>query len=126
MPPHISKWGPLHIHPVCSLMSRCCSAGWRSVLEALRLAAADPDPAVVNHALDALQPVVEALYSGVGVLLLGSRSAGVRAISSQLGERKHCLRETIPCKVVLRDLIRQRHVPWIELSLAGKSISEFP
>lgn len=38
------------------------------MLEALRLGAADTDPAVVNHALDALQPVVEALYSGVGVI----------------------------------------------------------
>ena len=36
------------------------------MLEALRLAAADTDPAVVNHALDALQPVVEALYRHTG------------------------------------------------------------
>ena len=31
-----------------------------------QVAASDTDPAVVNQALDALQPVVEALYSGVG------------------------------------------------------------
>ena len=34
-----------------------------------QVAASDTDPAVVNQALDALQPVVEALYSGVGAPL---------------------------------------------------------
>lgn len=46
-------------------------AGWRSILEALKVAAADVDPAVVNHALDAVQPVIEALYSSGGAHLSG-------------------------------------------------------
>ena len=41
--------------------------GWRSVLEVLIVAAADSAAAVVNQALDALQPVIAALYAGVGV-----------------------------------------------------------
>lgn len=41
--------------------------GWRSVLEVLIVAAADPAAAVVNQALDALQPVIAALYGDVGV-----------------------------------------------------------
>lgn len=42
-------------------------AGWRSVLEVLIVAAADSAAAVVNQALDALQPVIAALYADVGV-----------------------------------------------------------
>ncbi len=45
----------------------CAAAGWRSVLEVLIVAAADPAAAVVNQALDALQPVIAALYADVGV-----------------------------------------------------------
>lgn len=41
--------------------------GWRSVLEVLIVAASDPAAAVVNQALDALQPVIAALYADVGV-----------------------------------------------------------
>jgi len=49
--------------------SICVSAvsGWRSVLEVLIVAAADSAAAVVNQALDALQPVIAALYADVGV-----------------------------------------------------------
>lgn len=51
------------------------------MLEALRLAAADTDPAVVNHALDALQPVVEALYRRTGTTLCnGSHCNFVRGM----------------------------------------------
>lgn len=42
-------------------------SGWRSVLEVLIVAAADSAAAVVNQALDALQPVIAALYADVGV-----------------------------------------------------------
>lgn len=45
----------------------CAAAGWRSVLEVLIVAAADSEAAVVNQALDALQPVIAALYADVGV-----------------------------------------------------------
>ena len=38
------------------------SAGWRAALEALTVALGDGAPPVVNQALDAIQPVVEALY----------------------------------------------------------------
>lgn len=37
-------------------------AGWRAALEALTVALGDGAPPVVNQALDAIQPVVEALY----------------------------------------------------------------
>ena len=37
-------------------------AAWRSVLAVLAVAAADSSPAVVGQALDALQPVIQALY----------------------------------------------------------------
>jgi hypothetical protein len=37
-------------------------AAWRSVLQALGVAAGDASPAVVSAALDALQPVTHALY----------------------------------------------------------------
>ena len=49
--------------------SDSCSAaeGWRSILEVLIVAAADFAAAVVNQALDALQPVIAALYGDVGV-----------------------------------------------------------
>ncbi|KAK9804748.1 hypothetical protein WJX72_003264 [[Myrmecia] bisecta] len=46
---------------------RGLGSGWRSVLEALTVAAADHNPAVVDGALDAIRPVVEALYRGLGV-----------------------------------------------------------
>lgn len=38
------------------------AAGWRAALEALTVALGDGAPPVVNQALDAIQPVVEALY----------------------------------------------------------------
>ena len=45
------------------LMSRWhAPAGWRAALQALAVAAADCAPPVVDAALDALQPVVEALW----------------------------------------------------------------
>ena len=37
-------------------------AGWRSVLQALTVAAADPSPSVVDGALDAIQAVTAALF----------------------------------------------------------------
>ncbi|KAL0043362.1 hypothetical protein WJX79_002614 [Trebouxia sp. C0005] len=46
---------------------RGLGSGWRSVLEVLIVAAADSAAAVVNQALDALQPVIAALYADVGV-----------------------------------------------------------
>ncbi|DBA73285.1 hypothetical protein WJX77_003623 [Trebouxia sp. C0004] len=46
---------------------RGLGSGWRSVLEVLIAAAADSASAVVNQALDALQPVIAALYADVGV-----------------------------------------------------------
>ena len=42
--------------------ARCCRAAWRSVLQALAVAAGDSSAAVVHQALDALQPVIHALY----------------------------------------------------------------
>ena len=45
------------------------NAGWRAALEALTVALGDGAPPVVNQALDAIQPVVEALYRCVHVLL---------------------------------------------------------
>ena len=38
------------------------AAGWRAALQALTVALGDGAPPVVNQALDAIQPVVEALY----------------------------------------------------------------
>jgi Sec7-like guanine-nucleotide exchange factor len=49
---------------------RGLGSGWRSVLEALTLAARDASPTVVGQALDALQPVVEALFRPAGHTLL--------------------------------------------------------
>lgn len=49
-----------------SAHSRGLGSGWRSVLEALALAARDSSPAVVGQALDALQPVIEALFRPTG------------------------------------------------------------
>ena len=49
---------------------RGLGSGWRSVLEALTLAARDASPTVVGQALDALQPVVEALFRPAGNTLL--------------------------------------------------------
>mmetsp|Transcript_13201 Transcript_13201/g.37209 ORF Transcript_13201/g.37209 Transcript_13201/m.37209 type:complete len:2067 (+) Transcript_13201:204-6404(+) len=46
---------------------RGLGSGWRSVLEALEVAATDYAPPVVEQALEALQPVVEALYRGLGL-----------------------------------------------------------
>ncbi|KAL3134912.1 hypothetical protein ABBQ32_007876 [Trebouxia sp. C0010 RCD-2024] len=46
---------------------RGLGSGWRSVLEVLIVAASDSAAAVVNQALDALQPVIAALYADVGV-----------------------------------------------------------
>jgi len=42
-------------------------SGWRSVLQALEVAAGDVAAPVVEQALEALQPVVEALYRGLGL-----------------------------------------------------------
>lgn len=50
--------GAITAHP------RGLGSGWRSLLQALTIAASDHNAAVVNQALDALQPVVEALYRG--------------------------------------------------------------
>jgi hypothetical protein len=41
------------------------SAGWRAALEALTVALGDGASPVVNQALDAIQPVVEALYRSI-------------------------------------------------------------
>lgn len=59
-----------HPHGLCS--------GWRSVLAALALAARDPSPTVMGQALDALQPVVEALYRPGGHSLLRWVGQGLR------------------------------------------------
>lgn len=50
--------GAITAHP------RGLGSGWRSLLQALTIAASDHNSAVVNQALDALQPVSEALYRG--------------------------------------------------------------
>ena len=50
--------GAITAHP------RGLGSGWRSLLQALTIAASDHNAAVVDQALDALQPVVEALYRG--------------------------------------------------------------
>jgi hypothetical protein len=39
-----------------------CRAAWRSVLQALAVAASDSAPAVVRQALEALRPVTDALF----------------------------------------------------------------
>ena len=56
-----------HQHFLGIVTAVCAAAGWRSVLEVLIVAAADSAAAVVNQALDALQPVIAALYADVGV-----------------------------------------------------------
>ncbi len=55
---------------------RGLGSGWRAVLAALALAAGDASPTVMGQALDALQPVVEALYRPGGHTLLRWAGAG--------------------------------------------------
>jgi hypothetical protein len=56
-------------------------SGWRSVVDALGVAAADPAPAVVTQALDAMAAVAEALYApgGAGHALLRECAAAAQA-----------------------------------------------
>ena len=42
-------------------------AGWKSTLQVLTVAVADPAPSVVDAALDAIQAVTAALFRGVGI-----------------------------------------------------------
>ena len=54
----------LHLHLTQMYLG---AAGWRSILEVLVVAATDFAAAVVNQALDALQPVTAALHGNVAL-----------------------------------------------------------
>uniref|UniRef100_A0A061RZZ7 Brefeldin a-inhibited guanine nucleotide-exchange protein 2 n=1 Tax=Tetraselmis sp. GSL018 TaxID=582737 RepID=A0A061RZZ7_9CHLO len=77
---------------------RGLGSGWRSVLQALEVAANDYAPPVVEQALEALLPVVESLYRG-------------------LGFRRDFLTE---CLRVSRTIVLNSHHP--DLSLGGLQI----
>ena len=77
--PEIGPIGGSHKAGTSAAASRCCqwkfavnevylTAGWRAALEALTVALGDGAPPVVNQALDAIQPVVEALYRCIHAL----------------------------------------------------------
>ena len=56
--------------PACiqSVTRHADGAGWRSILEALAIAANDRTDTVVDQALDAVQPVIEGLFRPGGAI----------------------------------------------------------
>lgn len=77
---------------------RGLGSGWRSVLAALALAAGDASPTVVGQALDALQPVVEALYRPGGHTLLRWVGGGLLgALAGSPGAGSRCRLAASPC-----------------------------
>jgi hypothetical protein len=88
--------------------ARRIGSGWRAVLECLAVAAADPSPAVVSQALDALSTVFSSLYaddeSGGHGFLRECMSAVMAAVSNMTPE----VQDLVPTALYMLQILARR------------------